>query len=90
MQIEAELEHLAGGLKLLGVGNSPPFVNVSKNHVDGAHAQALRQLVEVHHAHIGGERNVHPLAHPAHRLVSPAGVLVVLDVERLDQLADAN
>ena len=65
-------------------------MNVAKDNVDGAHAQPLRQLVEIHDAHIGGEGNVDPLAHPAHRLVPPAGVLIIFDIERFDQLADAN
>ena len=64
-------------------------MHIAQYDVDRSHADALRQLIEVHHAHIGREWDVDLAAYARHGFVAPARIFVVLDVERLDKLAKA-
>src|SRR5207248_1934031 len=88
--VEIELEYVASAFELLQLADAAPLENIAQDNVDRFHAQPNGNAIEIDHAHVGRHWDIYPFTHAGHAFVTPAGILVILEIERLDALANAN
>ena len=91
---QADLERLAHARELLIARQAAPVVDVRQDDVDAARFYGKRDLVEVDHAHVGGQRHRDVASQQRHAFDAPSQILGVLELhvhqppERVDGRAD--